>query len=153
MNLRLSIDDREPIRKHTGSISRMVATLLWCVTITSPLAAGNRGAGEQSMEVTASAYTLRASETKDYAPGIAAWGDKLEPGMKAIAVSRDLIDEGLGHMTEVRIEGLEGTWIVRDKMNARWEKKIDIFMGTDVERAREWGKRKVIIHWTNRSGE
>jgi len=49
-------------------------------------------AGPQSMEVTASAYTLRAAETKDYAPGIAAWGDKLEPGMKAIAVSRDLID-------------------------------------------------------------
>ena len=107
------------------------------------------GSGPQSMEVTASAYTLRAAETKDYAPGIAAWGDKLEPGMKAIAVSRDLIDEGLGHMTEVKIEGLEGTWIVRDKMNKRWEQKIDIFMGRDVERAREWGKRTVTIHWTN----
>lgn len=108
-----------------------------------------RGPGPQSMEVTASAYTLRASETKDYSPGIAAWGDKLEPGMKAIAVSRDLIDEGLGHMTEVKIEGLEGTYIVRDKMNKRWEEKIDIFMGRDVERAREWGKRTVTIHWTN----
>lgn len=99
------------------------------------------------MDVTATAYTLRPQETKDYAPGIAAWGDKLEPGMKAIAVSRDLIPMGLDHETEVRIEGLSGTYIVRDKMNKRWEKKIDIFMGTDVERAREWGKREVTIRW------
>lgn len=113
------------------------------------MAGCDRGPGDHSMEVTASAYTLRPAETKDYAPGIAAWGDRLEPGMKAIAVSRDLIDEGLDHMTEVRIEGLEGTYIVRDKMNKRWERKIDIFMGTDVERAREWGKRRVTIHWRN----
>ncbi len=105
--------------------------------------------GSRSMEVTATAYTLRESETKQGNIGLAAWGDQLEPGMKAIAVSRDLIDEGLDHETEVRIEGLEGTYIVRDKMNKRWRKKIDIFMGKDVERAREWGKREVTIHWDN----
>ncbi|MDZ7747929.1 MAG: 3D domain-containing protein [Halofilum sp. (in: g-proteobacteria)] len=113
------------------------------------VAACDRGPGPQSMEVTATAYTLRAAETKPNDIGLAAWGDQLEPGMKAIAVSRDLIDHGLGHMTEVRIDGLEGVYIVRDKMNARWEKKIDIFMGRDVERAREWGRRTVTIHWTN----
>jgi 3D (Asp-Asp-Asp) domain-containing protein len=113
------------------------------------LVACDRGPGPQSMEVTATAYTMREAETKKGNIGLAAWGDQLEPGMKSIAVSRDLIDEGLGHMTEVRLEGLEGTYIVRDKMNKRWEKKIDIFMGTDVKAAREWGKRKVTIHWTN----
>ena len=113
------------------------------------LGACDRGPGPQSMEVTATAYTMREAETKQGNVGLSAWGDQLEPGMKAIAVSRDLIDEGLGHMTEVRIEGLDGTWIVRDKMNKRWERKIDIFMGTDVEAAREWGKRTVTIHWTN----
>ena len=101
----------------------------------------------RSLEVTASAYTLRPQETKDYAPGVAAWGDELEPGMKAIAVSRDLIPMGLDHETEVKIEGLPGTWIVRDKMNRRWERKIDIFMGRVVEAAREWGKRTVTIRW------
>ena len=101
------------------------------------------------MEVTATAYTMRESETKKGNVGLAAWGDQLEPGMKAIAVSRDLIEEGLGHGTEVRIDGLDGVYIVRDKMNKRWEKKIDIFMGRDVKAAREWGKRKVTIHWTN----
>jgi len=105
------------------------------------------------MEVTATAYTMRAVETKEGNIGLAAWGDQLEPGMKAIAVSRDLIDEGLGHEAEVRIEGLDGTYVVRDKMNERWEKKIDIFMGTDVERAKEWGKRKVMIHWDPKESE
>ena len=116
---------------------------------TLSLAGCDRGPGPQSMEVTATAYTMREAETKKGNVGLAAGGDQLEPGLKALAVSRDLIDHGLDHMTEVRIEGLEGTYIVRDKMNKRWEKKIDIFMGTDVEAAREWGKRKVTIHWTN----
>lgn len=107
----------------------------------------------QSMEVTASAYTMRESETKQGNIGLAAWGDQLEPGMKVIAVSRDLIDEGLDHMTEVKIEGLEGTYIVRDKMNKRWEEKIDIFMGMDVEAAREWGKRTVTIEWESSADE
>lgn len=106
--------------------------------------------GKQSLEVTATAYTMAEAETKKGNVGLAAWGDQLEPGMKAIAVSRDLIDMGLDHETEVRIEGLKGTYVVRDKMNKRWEKKIDIFMGKDREKAMEWGKRKVIIHWTNK---
>lgn len=108
-----------------------------------------RGEGPQTMEVTASAYTMAEDETKKGNVGLAAWGDQLEPGMKAIAVSRDLIDKGLDHKTEVKIEGLEGTYIVRDKMNKRWKKKIDIFMGKDKQKAREWGKRQVTIHWTN----
>jgi 3D (Asp-Asp-Asp) domain-containing protein len=113
----------------------------------------DRGPGPQSMEVTASAYTMREAETKAGNVGLAAWGDQLRPGMKAIAVSRDLIDDGLDHGTEVRIEGLEGTYVVRDKMNRRWDEKIDIFMGRDVEAAREWGKRELRIHWTNPPAE
>ncbi len=111
------------------------------------------GQGEESLEVTATAYTMRESETKEGNVGLAAWGDQLEPGMKAIAVSRDLIPMGLDHETEVTIEGLDGTYIVRDKMHKRWEEKIDIFMGTDVEAAREWGKEEVIIHWADAADE
>ncbi|GAA3946541.1 hypothetical protein [Allohahella marinimesophila] len=101
----------------------------------------------RTLEVTASAYTMREAETKKGNVGLAAWGDQLEPGMKSIAVSRDLIDAGLDHMTPVTIEGLEGTYIVRDKMNSRWEDKIDIFMGKDVEAALEWGTQTVTISW------
>jgi 3D (Asp-Asp-Asp) domain-containing protein len=128
---------------------RYPVALLFLVAVALPgLVACSDAGSERSMEVTATAYTMRESETKEGNIGLAAWGDQLEPGMKAIAVSRDLIDEGLGHETRVRIEGLDGSYVVRDKMAARWEKKIDIFMGRDVERAREWGKRKVTIHWT-----
>ena len=111
------------------------------------------GQGEESLEVTATAYTMRESETKQGNVGLAAWGDQLEPGMKAIAVSRDLIPMGLDHETEVTIEGLDGTYVVRDKMNKRWDEKIDIFMGLDVEAAREWGKKEVVIHWEDGAEE
>ena len=63
---------------------------------------------EKSMEVTATAYTLREAETKKGHKGLTAWGDQLKPGMKSIAVSRDLIKLGLRHETKVRIDGLEG---------------------------------------------
>ena len=112
-------------------------------------AAGCGAAGEtRTLEVTATAYTMREVETKEGNVGLAAWGHQLKPGMRAVAVSRDLIDQGLGPMTRVEIEGLPGPWYVMDKMNRRWKKRIDLFMGLDVERAREWGRRKVTIRWT-----
>ena len=99
------------------------------------------------MVVTATAYTMRQEETKRGNIGLTAWGEQLKPGMKAIAVSRDLINKGLTHGTKVTIEGLDGVYIVRDKMSKRWKNKIDIFMGKDVSAARKWGKRKATIHW------
>ena len=108
--------------------------------------------GRCTMVVNASAYTLRPGETKDYAIGIGAWGDRLEPGMKAIAVSRDLIPLGLGHDARVAIRGLPGEYRVLDKMNKRWAHKIDICFGDDVALAREWGKRKVVITWDEPEG-
>lgn len=125
----------------TFAIPALFATLL--------LSGCDRGPGKHTMVVTATAYTMRAEETKANNIGLAAWGDQLEPGMKAIAVSRDLIDHGLDHMTKVTIEGFEGVYIVRDKMNKRWEEKIDIFMGKNVAAAKDWGKRQVTIHWIN----
>ncbi|MFZ6052761.1 hypothetical protein ABHV44_12165 [Flavobacteriales bacterium DA487] len=101
----------------------------------------------KKLKVTATAYNSVNWQTKAGDPTIAAWGDTLKPGMKAIAVSRDLIDSGLVHNTEVKIKGLDGTYLVKDKMNRRWKMKIDIYMGEDVEKAREWGKKKVTISW------
>lgn len=101
----------------------------------------------QSTTVTATAYNTTEAQTKKGNMGLAAWGDQLVPGMRAIAVSRDLIEKGLRHEAQVKIEGLPGTWTVRDKMNKRWQNKIDIFMGMDEAAAREWGKRQVTIRW------
>jgi len=106
------------------------------------------GGGENSMEVTASAFTSTAGETDD-TPTLAAWGDTLKPGMKAIAVSRDLIKVGLNHNQMVKISGLDGEYRVLDKMNKRWKRKIDIYMGNNKEKAKKWGKQKVTIYWTN----
>lgn len=102
----------------------------------------------KTMEVTATAYNSVENQTKKGDPITAAWGDKLKPGMRAIAVSRDLLqEEGIKHGATVKIEGLSGRYKVLDKMNKRWKKKIDIYMGTDVQKARDWGKQQVQISW------
>ena len=40
-----------------------------------------------------------------------------------------------------------GTYTVLDKMSKRFKRRIDIFMGKDVQRAREWGVQKRRIYW------
>jgi len=97
------------------------------------------------LKVTATAYCNRRgrSHTKG------AWGHKISPGMKIIAVSRDLLEHGLPVGTEVKIDGLPGTYRVKDKMGARWRKRIDIYMGDNRKAMHAWGKRKVTIRWTD----
>ncbi len=96
--------------------------------------------------VKASAYNSRRGQT-DATPSIAAWGDRLRPGMKVIAVSRDLLALGLRRGQRVEIVGLEGEYVVLDRMPSRWQQKIDIYMGNDVRAARNWGIREVEIRW------
>jgi len=99
-----------------------------------------------SLVVTATAFNSVEKQT-DSTPTIGAWGDRLKPGMKTIAVSRDLLDMGLTRGVAVHIEGLEGEYIVLDKMAKRWTRRIDIYMGNDVDAAKKWGKRQVRISW------
>ena len=96
-------------------------------------------------EVIASAYNSVPWQTDSISPSIAAWGDTLKPGMKCIAVSRDLIKLGLTHNTMVKIDTFPDTFYVKDKMHYRWRNRIDIYMGKDVKKAREWGKKKLFI--------
>ncbi|WP_245947082.1 3D domain-containing protein [Algoriphagus yeomjeoni] len=98
------------------------------------------------MEVVATAYNSVTAQT-DGDPSITAWGDTLEPGMKAVAISRDLLDSGLYYNMDITIEGLEGRYKVLDKMNRRWVNKIDIYMGLNVLEARQWGKQYVTISY------
>lgn len=98
----------------------------------------------KKLNVTATAYNSVRSQT-DASPNIAAWGDRLKPGMKAIAVSRDLLKMGLKRGSKVKISGLPGEYVVLDKMHHRWNRKIDIYMGKDVRAAKNWGKRRVTI--------
>lgn len=98
------------------------------------------------IEVTISAYNSVKSQTANH-PSLTAWGDTLVPGEKSIAVSQDLIPQGLDHMTKVKIDGLSGIYLVKDKMHRKWKNRIDIYMGNDIKEAKAWGIKKRTIHF------
>ena len=105
------------------------------------------GFGKRRLRVTATAYSSHGNQT-DSTPFLAAWNNRLRPGMKVIAVSRDLLYKyGMKNGTKVRISGLPGIYRVRDKMNKRYKKRIDIYMGLDRRKALRWGRRSVVIYW------
>ena len=107
---------------------------------------------EHVMKVTATAYTSTVCQT-DRTPFLAAWNNRLKPNVKSIAVSRDLLALGLTNGTTVRIDGYTHNYKVLDKMNKRWEKKIDIYMGCNRKRALRWGKQTVTIRWAKTEEE
>ena len=98
------------------------------------------------LEVTATAYNSFRNQTSDN-PNITAWGDTLVPGTKSIAVSRDLIAKGLKHGTMVRIDTFPDTFYINDKMHRKWKNRIDIYMGKNSKKARDWGRKKVQIEY------
>jgi 3D (Asp-Asp-Asp) domain-containing protein len=102
---------------------------------------------QKSLLVTATAFNSLPGQGQGN-PNVGAWGDKLAPGMNAIAVSADLLSLGLARGTQVRIEGLRNEYVVLDRMPPKWKKRIDIYMGNDVSAARSWGRREVHIYWT-----
>ncbi len=99
-----------------------------------------------TLQVTVSAYNSVHWQTDSINPSLAAWGDTLKPGTKAIAVSRDLIQKGFKHNTPVKIEGFDSIYLVKDKMHYRWTNKIDIYMGNDVEKARNFGRKNLKVY-------
>ena len=100
----------------------------------------------RSVVVDATAYNSLPEQTGED-PTLSASGHRLEPGMRAIAVSRDLVPLGLVHGRKVRIDGVGGVWVVRDRMPEQWTRRIDVYMGEDVEAALAFGRRRVRITW------
>lgn len=132
--------------RFQGEIKKVVASTIWILFVVL-LFTTCKKTETKELEVTASAYnSLPAQTHRDHA-NVGAWGDTLKPGMKIIAVSQDLIEQGLTRNQLVEIEGLPGKFRVLDKMNRRWKQKIDIYMGINEERANEWGLQKVTIKW------
>ena len=97
-----------------------------------------------SLKVKASAYNSTEAQTDD-SPNQGAWGDLIIPGMTIIAVSPDLIEAGLIRGAKVRIQGVDGTWTVLDRTGSHHKNRIDIYMGIDVEAAKEWGIKDITI--------
>lgn len=98
----------------------------------------------RSLTVKAKAYVSRRKGKKSGYPR-GAWGDTLTPDVRAIAVSPDLVDAGLGYKTRLTIEGLPGEYVVLDLMHGRWRKTIDVYFGDDRNAARQWGNRTITI--------
>jgi len=118
-----------------------------CATPEPPIVNDRKLVGkEYVMKVTATAYTSTVGQT-DSTPFLAAWNNKLKPGVKSLAVSRDLLALGLTNGTKVRIDGYKHNYTILDKMNKRWKNKIDIYMGRNTPRALRWGKQTVTIRW------
>ncbi len=102
---------------------------------------------KRKIRVIATAYTSHYDQT-DSTPFLAAWNNRIRPGMKIIAVSNDLIRKyGLTNGTKVKISGLKDIYVVRDKMNKRLRNHIDIYMGTNRRKALRWGRRSVVLYW------
>jgi 3D (Asp-Asp-Asp) domain-containing protein len=101
---------------------------------------------QQTLLVTATAFNSLPKQGQGN-PNVGAWGDRITPGVNAVAVSHDLVSLGLTRGTKVKIEGLRNEYVVLDRMPAKWKKRIDIYMGIDVKAARAWGRREVNIYW------
>ncbi len=99
------------------------------------------------MVVVATAYNSLPDQTKESDPTLSASGIRLRPGLRVVAVSDDLFDQGLRFGTRVRIDGVPGVWRVADRMAPRWSRRIDIYMGDDLEAALRFGARRVRIRW------
>jgi len=117
----------------TGALTSILMTLPAC-------------ADYHSMEVVVTAYNSVASQTEGN-PWLGACGEKLDPAERPIAVSRDLFQTGLDCGTKVSLEGGKKEYVVRDKMGRGKTGRIDLFMGKDVKKAKEFGKQRMRIWW------
>jgi 3D (Asp-Asp-Asp) domain-containing protein len=101
---------------------------------------------QHELLVTATAYTSPSPPAKGLVT-TTAFGLWLRPGMRIIAISRDLEAMGLTRGVRIRIDGVDGEWEVGDRTAKQWTRRIDLYMGDDVDAARAFGKRQVRIHW------
>jgi len=108
-------------------------------------------AGYRSMVVTVTAYNNVRAQTNQN-PEKAAWGDKIHPGMQVIAVSRDLIHMGLTQGTKVAIQGFKKDFKVWDKMAPGIKRTVDIYMGKNVQKAKNFGRKRLRIWWYDNQG-
>lgn len=108
-----------------------------------------RGAKRKGgIRVTATAFNSLRGQT-DATPNHGAWGDRLSrtaKGVRAAAVSRDLLCQGFSRKQRFRMEGMAGEFVVLDTMSARWKQRVDVYMGKDRRAAKRFGRKKLHIY-------
>jgi 3D (Asp-Asp-Asp) domain-containing protein len=101
----------------------------------------------RTLPVTLTAYSSTEDQCDD-TPHITASNKPVRNGI--IAVSRDLEEEwGLTFGQRVLIPG-HGIFEVQDRMNRRWERKVDIWHN-DREAARLFGRQQGLMIWIAKS--
>ena len=135
----------------SATAAPLFAALLAAAAATGATHAPPPAPERHALNVWATAYNSTDEQTDD-TPHHGAWGDALDeavqPGLRVIAVSPDLIGKGLKRGQRVKIKGLKGEFVVLDKMPARWTNRIDIYMHKDERAARRWGRRRVKVYWS-----
>lgn len=133
--------DNHPKRRGTRRRSRLSGAIgLVLSALFGPMAI----AGNHSTVVTVTAYNGVAGETDSH-PHTGAWNNHLGPN--TIAVSPDLVARGLDDGTTVAIEGYKQNFVVRDKTADDLHDTVDIYMGKDIDKAREFGEKRLRIWW------
>jgi 3D (Asp-Asp-Asp) domain-containing protein len=100
----------------------------------------------RTLPVTLTAYSSTEDQCDD-TPHITASNKPVRNGI--IAVSNDLMEEwGLTFGQRVLIPG-HGLFEVQDRMNRRWQKKVDIWHN-DREAARLFGRQQGVLIWMAR---
>jgi len=120
--------------------------VLSCARLERERAPEREAPSARSAVVTASAYNSHPDQT-DGDPFLTASGERLRPGMRALAVSEDLFEAGLEFGTRVRIDGMDGEWVVLDRMPDGRRRSIDLYFGIDEQAALEFGRKRVRIDW------
>ena len=106
--------------------------------------------------VTATIYHATPEQT-DSTPDITASNMKIDLNdpqkHRWIAVSKDLEELGLVFGVKVKVTGagqLDGIWTVQDRMNPRWNHRIDFLVNQDMKGGKWENVRVEIINDDNR---
>ena len=102
--------------------------------------------------VTATVYNAVPGQTDD-TPFITASGAYISEENAInhcwVAVSRDLEAEGFKMGSKILVKGTgmyDGVWTIQDRMNKRWENKIDFLVNEDIKLGK-WDNLKItLIH-------
>ena len=107
----------------------MKTIALW-VSVVATIYHAVTGQTDDTPDITASGFTINLENPRSH---------------KIIAVSRDLEKLGFVMGSKVCVENagkMNGVWVIEDRMNKRWTKRIDFLVNTTLKEGK-WNKVKI----------